>query len=520
MILTWTLSLIPLLPLLASLWIAIGFIFGWNRGEKGEKETAYVSLLAISLSLFLVLGLDVLAIMDKLPKTLIVAKWLASGDYQMNISFLLDSLSLIMATLIGFITLLVTKFSINYLHREAGFQRFFMMLSVFNTAMLLIVLSGNAGLTFIAWELAGLSSFLLIAYSWHRDVATNNAVRVFVTNRIGDMGFVIGLVFSLVWFHTLEWSAMQAIVEKAEISEIFVGIIILGFMLAAFVKSAVFPFSAWISRALEGPTPSSAVFYGSLMVHAGVYLLLRLQPLLMYEPSMLMIILLIGICTVVYGYLVGLVQTDVKSSFIFSTLVQVGLMLVWIGLKQFDLALLHLVLHAIWRAYQFLHAPSFMQQISRPARPVPQWLQSQTWLYTLALQRFGLDNLADWLFTKPTQALAHEAQVFDEQVVDWLTGMQSHTNLLSTLSHWEAHKEGKLTLNNEVARASGLFGGFLQQAAAIMNWFEEKLVLKGSGEGLLKLMAYLAEYLENIDRLLMRPRYLLLLIMATFVVIL
>ncbi len=381
----WSIIFIPLLPLLAAFWIAIGFIFGWNRGEKGEKETARVSLYAIGLSFLLVIGLDVMAIMGELPKTIIVGTWLSSGEYQTNISFLLDYLSLTMATLVGFITLIVTKFSINYLHREAGFQRFFMMLSVFNAAMLLIVLAGNAALTFIAWELAGVSSFLLIAYSWHRNVATTNAVRAFVTNRIGDMGFVLGIVFSFFWFGTVEWSDMQAIVAKGEISKIYVGVIVFGFMIAAFAKSAQFPFSAWISRALEGPTPSSAVFYGSLMVHAGVYLLLRLEPLLMYEPPLLIIIMIIGLITMSYAYIVGLVQTDVKSSFMFSTLAQVGLMLVWIGLGQFKLALVHLVLHAIWRAYQFLHAPSFMQQVSRPARPVPQWLSRKTWLYTAAL---------------------------------------------------------------------------------------------------------------------------------------
>ena len=324
----WSIPLIPLLPLIAALWISIGFIFGWNRGEKGEKETARVSLYAVTLSFLLVIGLDVAAVMGELPKDVRLGTWLSSGKIQIHISFLLDTLSLTMATLIGFITLIVTKFSINYLHREAGFQRFFMMLSVFNAAMLLVVLAGNAALTFIAWELAGVSSFLLIAYSWHRDVATGNAVRAFVTNRIGDAGFILGIAFSFFWLGTVEWSEMPKVIEKENISSIFVGVIIFGFMIAAFAKSAQFPFSAWITRALEGPTPSSAVFYGSLMVHAGVYLLLRLEPLLLADPALLIIIMLVGIITAAYGYIVGLVQTDVKSSFMFSTLAQVGLMLI------------------------------------------------------------------------------------------------------------------------------------------------------------------------------------------------
>ncbi|HIO92198.1 MAG TPA: hypothetical protein EYG68_05045 [Leucothrix mucor] len=516
----WSIALIPLLPLMAALWIAIGFIFGWNRNEKGENETATVSLYAISISFLLIIALDVMAFMGELPRDVRLGTWLSSGKYQIHIGFLFDTLSLTMATLVGFITLIVTKFSINYLHREAGFQRFFMMLSVFNAAMIIIVLAGNAALTFIGWELAGVSSFLLIAYSWHRDVATGNAVRAFITNRIGDAGFILGIAFSFFWLGTVEWSEMPVVIEEKGISSIFVGVILFGFMIAAFAKSAQFPFSAWITRALEGPTPSSAVFYGSLMVHAGVYLLLRLEPLLMADPALLIIIMLVGIITAAYGYVVGLVQTDVKSSFMFSTLAQVGLMLVWIGNGWFTLALIHLVLHAIWRAYQFLHAPSFMQQVQRPARPVPQWLNRKTWLYTAALQRFWLDGISDWLLTKPTRALAHEAQIFDEQVVDRLTGIQSHSNMLSTLSHWEAQQQGKFELKDEVGTGNGLFGAFMQRSASAMHWFEEKLVLRGSGEGLLKLINYLGKYLENIDELLMQPRYLLVLIMATLVVIL
>ena len=129
------LGLIPLLPLLAALWIALGFIFSWNRGESGEKQTSWVAMGAISLSFLLILAVDVFALLNGLPSTSIsLGEWLSSGEYHIKISFIMDYKSLVMGTLVGFITLIVTKFSINYLHREAGFQRFFMMLSVFNAA--------------------------------------------------------------------------------------------------------------------------------------------------------------------------------------------------------------------------------------------------------------------------------------------------------------------------------------------------------------------------------------------------
>jgi len=516
-ILHTVLILIPLLSFLAALWVAIGFIFGWNREEKGERQTTFVAVGAAALSLLLVSCLGIYYLFNDFPtETVKLGRWMSSGLYHIDISFILDYKSLIMAVLVAFLTLLVTRFSVNYLHREAGYQRFFMMLSIFSGAMQLIILSGNVVMTFIGWELAGVSSYLLIAYSWHRDVATSNATRAFVTNRIGDAGFLMGIAFALFWFNSVDWLDMSYMVT----SKVHIGLILFGFTIAALAKSAQFPFSAWITRALEGPTPSSAVFYGSVMVHAGIYLLLRLEPLLLQVPALSMLFLLLGLITVTYAYLVGLVQSDVKSSFMFSTLAQVALMLVWIGMGWYELALIHIVAHAIWRAYQFLHAPSFMQQITQPTKPVPNWLRNRKWLYTAALQRFWLDGISDWLFTKPTQALAHEVQLFDEQVVDRITGIPSHSNMVSTLSHWEASKQGKFIIENEVGTARGMFGSLMQWIATVLEWFEERLILKGSGEGLMKAINRLGKYLELVDQLLMKPRYAMLLIMATFVVVL
>jgi len=511
------LAMIPLLPLLAALLISIGFIFSWNKGETGEKLTSRLALGSISLSFVLVLGVGIYTLLTGFQsETIKLGEWLSSGEYHINISFILDYKSMIMATLVGFITLIVTRFSINYLHREEGFQRFFIMLSIFSAAMFIIILSGNALFTFIGWELAGVSSYLLIAYSWHRDVATNNATRAFITNRIGDAGFIMALAFSLFWLGTLDWVSMSYAVT----SKVHIGIILFGFIIAAFAKSAQFPFSAWITRALEGPTPSSAVFYGSIMVHAGVYLLLRLEPLLIQVPALMIFVILVGSITVAYAYIVGLVQTDVKSSFMFSTLSQVGLMMIWIGMGWFKLALAHIVVHAIWRAYQFLHAPSFMQQVRSPAKPVPLWLSKSTRIYTAAIQRFWLDGITDWLITKPTRKIANDVQVFDEQVVDRITGIPSHSNMISRSSHLEAKQKGSFVVKNEVGLGRGLFGKTLEFLANISQFIEERFILRGSGEGLMNGMNYIGKYLELVDRLLSHPRYVLILIVATFVVVL
>jgi hypothetical protein len=128
--------------------------------------------------------------------------------------------------------------------------------------------------------------------------------------------------------------------------------------------------------------------------------------------------------------------------------------------------------------------------------------------------------MANWLLTRPTQALAHEAQAFDEQVIDRMTGMPSQSNMLSTLASWEAHQQGRFELQSEIGIGRGLFGKTMQTVASMLHWFEENLVLKGSGDGLMNLLDHVGLYIEKIDKLLSKPRYLLLLIMATFVIVL
>lgn len=275
------LLLIPGLPLLAFGVIGLLTLFRWNKGDAGERLSARIALGVGLVSLLLVLWADVTHFASPAPHVPLLP-WLHSGVYITSISMTVDGLSLTFATLIAVITLLVTRFSVNYLHREAGFQRFFMVLMLFVAAMQLIALSGSAILAFVGWELAGVSSFLLIAYNWQSRVATANAVRAFVTNRIGDAGFLLGMFMAFSLFHSTEWDVM--LVPQPLESGLLIGVMTLGFMAAALVKSAQFPFSGWITRALEGPTPSSTVFYGSIMVHAGIFLLLRIHPLLEQAP--------------------------------------------------------------------------------------------------------------------------------------------------------------------------------------------------------------------------------------------
>jgi NADH:ubiquinone oxidoreductase subunit 5 (subunit L)/multisubunit Na+/H+ antiporter MnhA subunit len=355
-------SYVWLLPLgywLAAGWIGLGQVLGWGQGEAGERSTARVALGAGVLGLLLTLGLGVQAWIEGSPGQLVLAPWLLSGDYRVSISFRLDPLGLSLGTVTAAIGLLTLRFSVNYLHRERGFQGFFLLLCLFLGAMELIFLGGNLVMVFVGWELAGVSSFLLIAYVYERPAAADNAARVLVTNRIGDAGFLLGIFLAFRWLGGVEWSTLDQ--SPTLLTPLQADLLALALLLAALVKSAQVPFAPWISRALEGPTPSSAIFYGSLMVHAGVYLLIRLAPVLAQAPALLTLLILVGLATALYGWLTGLVQADVKSALMASTSAQVGLMLVWCGLGWNQLAAWHLGLHAAWRAYQFLQAPAFMQ---------------------------------------------------------------------------------------------------------------------------------------------------------------
>ncbi|MEE9493856.1 MAG: proton-conducting transporter membrane subunit [Gammaproteobacteria bacterium] len=519
----WIIACVPALPLLAALMIAAGYVSGSNRDEAGERQTRRIALSAATLSFLILLYADLFALINgKLPGYIQVFTWFHSGDYHINISFLLDTPGLIMAHLVSLLSLITLHFSVNYLHREAGYPRFFMIMSLFTAAMLLIVMAGNTLLMFVGWELAGVCSYLLIAYSHERTTAADNATRAFVTNKIGDTGFLLAIILSFFWINSTEWP--DIFIHTGVLDSLHSGLIASGLLLAAMAKSAQIPFSPWIARSLEGPTPSSAIFYGSLMVHAGVFLLIRMQPLLMHTPELMWMIAIIGAATALYGFIGSLVQTDVKSALMFSTTGQTGLMFLACGLGWFEFALWHLVAHAIWRAYHFLSAPAMMHLLNGHTRFVPAWIQKRRQLYTAALQRFWLEQITDWLFVKPTLALARDAQAFDQQVVNRLVGLPGSIGAVSSLAQWEKQKSThSMQLDGDsgdIGRGRGLLGKLMEWIASLLHWFEEHLVLKGGDDGILHAVIRLGEVLTRVDEMLSRPRYLLLMLLLTFVVIL
>lgn len=237
--------------------------------------------------------------------------------------------------------------------------------------MLLLVLSGNMVGTLVGWETV-LCSYLLIAYSYHRPIAVTNATRVIVTKHIGDACFILGIGLSYAWAGTVNWNELNMTVATIDtvLSQRQITCITLCFSLAGdiFKRSIKLPFTPWLARAMEGPTPSSAVFYGAVLIHAGVFLVCLLRPLIELSFLTMAFLVLVGFVTAVYSFIVGLTQTNVKSSLVYAVSGQLGLMFMECGLGFWQLA--KVILAKMMQAYQLLSAPNLMHAVhNNPVHP-------------------------------------------------------------------------------------------------------------------------------------------------------
>ena len=422
--------LIPLSPLAAAVLIGGGQLFGFLNGEDSESATAGLANWAITLSVLLALFLLGADVLGKNTGTVDIGRWLSSDTLMIRFNFISTGFGVVLAALFAILLAVVIKFSNNYMHREERFHHFFFMLSLFAFAMLLLVLSANAVSTLVGWIVAGWCSYFLIAYSYHRPIAVANATRVFITNHIGDACFVIGIGLSYAWAGTVNWTELNAAAVQLQPSQV-TGIA-LCFTFAAFAKSAQLPFTPWLARAMEAPTPASAIFYGGVMIHAGVYLLTLLQPLLEQSFLVMVLLIVVGFITAVYSFIVGLTQTDVKSSLVYAVSGQLGLLFLECGLGFWQLAKWHLCAHAVFRTYQFLSAPQLMHAVhNNPVRSVSPKLASLRWLYSASLHRFWLEQISDWALVKPVRRLASDMCYFDDHIVGRLMGAAASVQVVT-----------------------------------------------------------------------------------------
>jgi NADH-quinone oxidoreductase subunit L len=368
--------------------------------------------------------------------------WVAVPHFHYSVKFVLDRLSVPFVILAFVLCGTIGAFAGRYLHRERGFNRFFVLYAVFLTGMVITSLAGTIETLFAGWELVGLSSVLLVGFFHERKAPVRNGLWVWAIYRVSDGALLLAAVvihhmtgggdFDRM-FGPGSWPDGHAALTEGQ------AYVVGGLLLVAVAgKSALVPFSGWLPRAMEGPTPSSAVFYGALSVHLGAYLLLRVSPLLDAAPGLSAAVVALGLVTAAYAYLAGRVQADIKSALAFASLTQVGIIVAEIGLGFYYIALAHLIGHACLRTLQFLRAPTLLHDYhllenalgAHLPRRVELWdrllpAAARTWVYRLALERGYLDSFISTYVVGPFVGLFRWFDALERRGTDLLAGRSS-----------------------------------------------------------------------------------------------
>lgn len=291
------------------------------------------------------------------------------GDYQFFIDLLFDEVTAVYCIISSFLTLIISKYSRVYMHKEEGYKRFFNTLLLFYFGIQVIIFSGNFETLFIGWEILGVSSFLLIAFYRNRYLPVRNAFKVFSVYRIADLGILVTMWLSHHLWHEnitfLQLNNSELVHEHIQ-EHMYIGVIIsVAILLSASVKSAQFPFSSWLPRAMEGPTPSSAIFYGSIAVHIGVFLMLRTYPFWSDLFIIKIIVVALGAVTTLMATVSARVQSSIKAQIAYSSVAQIGIIFIEIAFGFKTIALIHLSGNAFLRSYQLLISPSVVTYLIR-----------------------------------------------------------------------------------------------------------------------------------------------------------
>jgi NADH-quinone oxidoreductase subunit L len=348
--------LVPLLPL-------IGFLINGLFGKFLPKSvTGWIAALAIlgsficSVTLFN--GLNSTSSLN-----IDIFNWIAFSNINITFGFLIDPLTITMLLVVTGIGFLIHLYSIGYMHDDEGYTRFFTYLNLFIFFMLLLVMGNNYLVMFIGWEGVGLCSYLLIGF-WFKNESYNNAAKkAFVMNRIGDLGFLLGMFFMLFYFGSIDYSTVANQAQTlAPNSALLITITMLLFV-GAMGKSAQLPLFTWLPDAMAGPTPVSALIHAATMVTAGIYMIVRSNILFSLAPTTLTFILIVGVATSVFAAVIGLLQNDIKKVLAYSTVSQLGLMFAALGLGAFSSGMFHVVTHAFFKALLFLGAGSVIHAL-------------------------------------------------------------------------------------------------------------------------------------------------------------
>lgn len=284
--------------------------------------------------------------------------WASMSDLTISVGFLLDQLSTLMITVVTFISLMVHIYSIGYMRDDPGYHRFFSYISLFTFAMLMLVMSNNFMQLFFGWEAVGLVSYLLIGFWFKKPSANFASLKAFLVNRVGDLGFILGIAGVLMYTGALEYNIVFKNLANLIGQKQTLNYICLALFIGAMAKSAQIPLHVWLPDSMEGPTPISALIHAATMVTAGIFMVARLEPLFMMAPDILAFITIIGALTCFFMGILGVVQRDIKRIIAYSTLSQLGYMVVALGVSAYSISIFHLVTHAFFKALLFLGAGS------------------------------------------------------------------------------------------------------------------------------------------------------------------
>jgi NADH-ubiquinone oxidoreductase chain 5 len=347
---------IIILPLLGS--IAAGF-FGRKIGVNGAQFitcSAVIITTMLAVIAFFEVGLN------NIPVSIQVFRWIDSESLNVSWGFHFDSLTVSMLIPVLIVSSLVHIYSIGYMSHDPHNQRFFSYLSLFTFMMIILVTANNFLLMFVGWEGVGICSYLLVCFWFTRIAANQSSLSAFLTNRVGDCFLTIGM-FAILWsFGNIDYSTVFSLAPY--INEKVITIIGICLLIGAMAKSSQVGLHVWLPMAMEGPTPVSALIHAATMVTAGVYLLMRTSPLIEYSSTVLMLCLCLGAVTTVFSSLIGLFQQDIKKVIAYSTMSQLGMMVIAVGLSCYNIALFHLINHAFYKGLLFLGAGAVIHAVA------------------------------------------------------------------------------------------------------------------------------------------------------------
>ncbi|HAT1772853.1 TPA: NADH-quinone oxidoreductase subunit L [Legionella pneumophila] len=346
-------------------------IAGFFRNQIGRVGAHTVTILGVAISLIFSIFLAWGLFSGSIPNTnSLVYHWASGGaliPYEFNIGFLIDPLSVVMLVIVNFVSLLVHVYSIGYMADDDGYQRFFSYISLFTFMMLMLVSANNFLQLFFGWEGVGLVSYLLIGFWYQKESAIEGSLKAFLVNRVGDFGFVlgIGLIFAYTGsldyekvFSSANYLASQNIELFSGYSWSLITVICLLLFVGAMGKSAQVPLHVWLPESMEGPTPISALIHAATMVTAGVFMVARISPLIELSTAALSTVLVIGATGALFTGILALVMNDIKRVVAYSTLSQLGYMMVAMGASAYSAGMFHLLTHACFKALLFLGAGS------------------------------------------------------------------------------------------------------------------------------------------------------------------